>query len=1199
MPKKWIVIIAAAVLAVALVITGLFVFGPKGDKQQDASTQEARKPQILASQTVGSWARDRAKDSKIGPEKSYDELIGSYWNPQAPGNYKGEPGIVYMLDGYYDLTDFALYFANREYFFRLYVSNDCQEFTQIFEVNADNMAEVYDKNYCCRIAGVEAKDIAFIKLVFTGSNSTDNNSYISLRHVQASGTWVKEGPSEIPIAKQEEVQKKSIIAKHLITGSWIRDREGDTAIGPKVSYDSNEYTIWNPQANGKYQGNPGIVYMLNGYYDLTSLQIVMDKREYYMQVYTSSDGLEYTQIADITAENYTQYYDGLICMLKDLTCKDVGYIRLVFTGSNSIDNNTYLSLAEVIPTGTKLDKPAPVDIPDTEPKVGNSIIKTHRVSGSWIRDRADMESLSAGKSYDENAYSYWNPQANGGYAGTPGIVYMLDGYYDVDEIQLIFGTREYFFEVYTSANGYNYTRVAKVNAGNMASYYQDLSVTLTGLQAKNVGYVKVVFTGSNSRDNNTYVSLMEAVVRGTKLDKEAPTTIPNTDVKVAATKIRDHMIVGSWIRDREDTDSLAPYRAYDENLYAGWNPQTNSGYAGKPGVIYRLKNFYDITKFQFNFDRREYFFELYTSVDGSNFDLVANVNKDNMADYYKGFVCTLDELDLKGVGYVKLVFTGSNSADNNTYISLMEVGITGTKLSGEVPGKIPEQTEEEQAKPTIIATHKVTGQWVRDREDTPSLAPNKSYDENIYAGWNPQANSGYAGDPAIVYMLNGYYDISDIRLNFDKREYFFRLYTSSDGVTFNQVAEVTVDNYADYYDGMVASLKDLSAKDVGYVKILFTGSNSGDNNTYISLMEVGITGTKLDKDGPVEIPAEPEVPGDDEGEPKATIVANKVVGSWANDRVGTSIGPERTYDDNLTTNWNPAVTGFTQEAAIVYTLDKAYDLTKLELTFGSRWHYITVSVSANGKDFTEIATINSGNAENFYTDLVCTLAELTAQSVKYVKVAFIGTANNTTWINLMEVKAFGTEAASVPEDPDATEPEETEPEATEPEETEPEETEPETGDDTPQNPAVIVSYEVIGTWVRDREGDSKIGPQQTIDENAASIWNPQATNYKSGEGIIYTLDKAYDLTQILLTFGTRQYYFTLHVSADGETYTQVADVNKENAESYFEDLVCTIDEIDQKEVKYIKILFTGSANGTTYISLADVKVIGKETTPAQ
>ena len=1367
MPKKWIWISVVVLLVLALMVTGLLIFLPKKDVPAAPQTQQVQQEQaaperyqILACQTVGSWARDRWADSKIGPQMSYDEYIGTYWNPQAPGNYKGEPGIVYLLDGVYDITDFTAYFANREYFFQLYISSDCQEFTQIFEVNKENMVSVYNKDYRCQITGLDGKNVAYLKIVFTGSNSSDNNSYISLRHVQFGGTWLKEGPASIPIQREETEKKKSIIADYLVNGSWVRDREGDSTIGPKVSFDGNDFTVWNPQANGKYQGNPGITYMLNGYYDLTGLRVITDKREYYFQIYTSNDGYEFDLLADITSANYTQYYDSFTCSLENLDVKDVGYVKLVFTGSNSIDNNTYISLGEVEPTGMRLDKAPPTEIPDIEPKVGNTIIAKHRISGSWIRDREDMGSLSALKSYDEDIYSFWNPQANGGYAGKPGIVYMLNGYYDVSEIQLHLGNREYYFEVLASEDGYKYTSVANVTRSNMSGYYQDLICTIPNLSLKNVGYVKIVFTGSNSSDNNTYVSLMEIVVRGTKLDREAPTSIPDTDEKVEATKISKHMIVGSWVRDREDTDSLAPYRAYDENLYAGWNPQANGGYAGKPGVIYMLKGYYDITGFQLTFDKRAYFFELYTSADGVNFDLVAKVTKENMASYYKDLVFTIKDLDIKDAGFVKLVFTGSDSSDNNTYISLMEVQITGKRLSGNGPSKIPAQPEEDKVAATIIKDHKVVGEWLRDREDTPSLAPKNTYDENLYNGWNPQTPSGYQGAPGIVYRLNGYYDVSGIKLTFDRREYFFELYTSVDGLEYTQAAKITVENYADFYKDMVCEFKDLSIAGVGYVKLVFTGSNSGDNNTFISLMEVQIAGNRVGSDVPGAIPDEPQAPVEPETGDQAKIVADQVTGSWANDRVGTNIGPERTYDGSLTTNWNPAVTGFTQEAAVVYTLDKSYDISKIVLTFGSRHHYITVSVSADGEAYTELATINSGNAGEYFTDLVCSLNDLTATNVKYVKVNFIGTANGTTWINLMEVEIYGTESTgeepvepsepTEPTEPEVTEPENTEPEVTEPEATEPEATEPAepvqvmmianqvigswandrvgtnigpertydgslttnwnpavTGfnqeaaivytldksydiskivltfgnrhhyitvsvsadgeaytelatinsgnageyftdlvcslndltatdvkyikvnfigtangttwinlmevqaygihqevtepsnptdpeDDRPIVSAMIEAYQAIGTWVRDREGDSKIGPQMSYDESVTSVWNPQATNYKSGEGIVYTLDRYYDLCQIDLTFGTRQYYFTLHVSTDGESYTQVAQVDASNAAAYFTDLTCSIRDLDLKNVKFIKILFTGSANGTTYISLADIEIQGKE-----
>lgn len=123
----------AGVIVIILAIAAALLFLIPGETEPENATptsdgSESRQ-QIIAHAVVGAWARDRAGDSKIGPQKSYDEFVSSCWNPQAPGNYQGEPGIVYLLDGYYDLTDFTAYFANREYFFKLYTSTDCKEFT--------------------------------------------------------------------------------------------------------------------------------------------------------------------------------------------------------------------------------------------------------------------------------------------------------------------------------------------------------------------------------------------------------------------------------------------------------------------------------------------------------------------------------------------------------------------------------------------------------------------------------------------------------------------------------------------------------------------------------------------------------------------------------------------------------------------------------------------------------------------------------------------------------------------------------------------------------------------------------------------------------------------------------------------------------------------------------------------------------------
>ncbi|MBR4768574.1 MAG: discoidin domain-containing protein [Lachnospiraceae bacterium] len=293
---------------------------------------------------------------------------------------------------------------------------------------------------------------------------------------------------------------------------------------------------------------------------------------------------------------------------------------------------------------------------------------------------------------------------------------------------------------------------------------------------------------------------------------------------------------------------------------------------------------------------------------------------------------------------------------------------------------------------------------------------------------------------------------------------------------------------------------------------------------------------------------------------QATITANAVTGSWANSRVGTSIGPERTYDGNATStgNWNPAVTGFASDlGAITYTLDGKYDLTKVVLTFGTRKHYVTVSASSDGVTFTDIAAVNSANAANFYEGTVLTIDGITAKKVNYVKITFTGTENGTTWINMFETEIFGYGTTS--------------------------------------SKATITANEVTGSWANSRVGTS-IGPERTYDGNATSSgnWNPAVTGYASNHGaIIYTLDEAYNLSKIVLTFGTRKHYVTVSTSTDGTTFTDVAAVNSGNAANYYEGTVLTIDGITAKKVNYVKITFTGTENGTTWINMFETEIFGK------
>ena len=93
---------------------------------------------------------------------------------------------------------------------------------------------------------------------------------------------------------------------------------------------------------------------------------------------------------------------------------------------------------------------------------------------------------------------------------------------------------------------------------------------------------------------------------------------------------------------------------------------------------------------------------------------------------------------------------------------------------------------------------------------------------------------------------------------------------------------------------------------------------------------------------------------------------------------------------------------------MVYTLEKADTLKRLELTFTHDHHYFDVYVSSDGTAYKKIAVITAENTLKAYgseESLVCTLDGLSVKKVKYIKLIFTGRKADTTWVNLVEVKA--------------------------------------------------------------------------------------------------------------------------------------------------------------------------------------------------
>lgn len=148
-----------------------------------------------------------------------------------------------------------------------------------------------------------------------------------------------------------------------------------------------------------------------------------------------------------------------------------------------------------------------------------------------------------------------------------------------------------------------------------------------------------------------------------------------------------------------------------------------------------------------------------------------------------------------------------------------------------------------------IESYEVVGTWSESRvwpdgNEDKNTGPANSIDRNVATAWNPCAITKYQGEPGIIFTLDDVYNLETVKLTFARREYYFKLYGSTDGQQYQELAYVHDGNYGEMYEsGSFACVLDCQgAKDVRYLKIVFMGSNSSDNNQWVSLCEVLVTG---------------------------------------------------------------------------------------------------------------------------------------------------------------------------------------------------------------------------------------------------------------------------------------------------------------------------------------------------------------------
>lgn len=131
-------------------------------------------------------------------------------------------------------------------------------------------------------------------------------------------------------------------------------------------------------------------------------------------------------------------------------------------------------------------------------------IKKWTLLGDWKDSRIDdmgneMVEYGPSRSYDGNDESAWNPCATADYASGEGIVYELNGTYELTEIEFHMGTNPTYMEIWVSADGADFRRAATVDAGNADSMYEGEYCTVPLAEAEGVKFVKIMFTGSKSK----------------------------------------------------------------------------------------------------------------------------------------------------------------------------------------------------------------------------------------------------------------------------------------------------------------------------------------------------------------------------------------------------------------------------------------------------------------------------------------------------------------------------------------------------------------------------------------------------------------------------------------------------------------------------------------------------------------------------
>ena len=332
----------------------------------------------------------------------------------------------------------------------------------------------------------------------------------------------------------------------------------------------------------------------------------------------------------------------------------------------------------------------------------------------------------------------------------------LQGLYKISEINLMAyfdvpanANRYYDYEIYASLDQKEYNLIAKKgdtawNTPEGDTYNFDKTITARYIK------VKILKTHAENQPNNNTGHIKELRVYGELVES-----------------IKTNVALNKAATASGQEGSSSPSKAVDNNVNSYW------ANAGEGWLEVDLEGYFDVDEINvlpYYSDSRYYNYEVYTSVDGFEYNKVGE-KKDNVPQTSNGDTYTFETQTIR---YVKVKML-SNSANPSMHINELRVyGIENTEF----------EPPKEDVDTTSIAYQKPA----RSYSNTENYPVSNINDGKLSTSWQALYYPAY-----IDIDLEGNYNVNKIQVipSFkDLQAYYqYSIFTSKDGVTFDKVGE--------------------------------------------------------------------------------------------------------------------------------------------------------------------------------------------------------------------------------------------------------------------------------------------------------------------------------------------------------------------------------------------------------------------------